>query len=75
MDEIQVALYQVIKELDKAMDAAKEDFKADQWLCAENPYKIKNRDGSYVLLDALTAKANAVAALANYERSLNVSTA
>lgn len=56
-EELITALIEIIAELNVGIENVKRDY--------EEPFRMRDPRGTYLLLDVLTAKANAVSALAN----------
>lgn len=68
-DDILAQLRVVVLDLDQAIYYAKKRFSADPFLGAVEPYMVTDANGRYIILDALTAKAQALAAMAQLEAS------
>lgn len=59
-EEMIIHLKIIIQDLDRAIDKAKLEYPQD-------PFRMRSADGRFLLLDAYSAKANALAALAQLE--------
>ncbi len=69
MEDMLIDLEVVVHDLDTAIDAAKADALRTNPIL--DPHTMKYKDGKYIILDALTAKANALAALVNVQIYVN----
>lgn len=58
--EVMIHLRVVLLDLDLAIDQVRRDY-------PNQPFKMMDPNGRYILLDALAAKANALAAIARLE--------